>query len=97
MKLQIGHETAGRQTVEATVCVSFVYDRCMSRTNIDLDDELVAEVMRRYGVTTKKQAVDLALRRLVGVPLSREFLLGLEGVGWEGDLEDMRSERAGEF
>ncbi|EAY59853.1 conserved hypothetical protein, partial [Mycobacterium tuberculosis C] len=38
-------------------------------------------------------AVDLALRRLVGSPLSREFLLGLEGVGWEGDLDDLRSDR----
>ncbi|WP_208863205.1 type II toxin-antitoxin system VapB family antitoxin [Mycolicibacter icosiumassiliensis] len=69
----------------------------MSRTNIDLDDELTAEVMRRFGVTTKKAAVDLALRRLVGAPLSREFLLSLEGVGWAGDLDAMRDERPGEF
>jgi Arc/MetJ family transcription regulator len=69
----------------------------MARTNIDIDDELTAEVMRRFGVTTKKAAVDLALRRLVGVPLSREFLLSLEGVGWEGNLEDLRSETPGEI
>ena len=69
----------------------------MSRTNIDLDDALVAEVMRRYGVTTKKQAVDLALRRLVGVPLRREFLLSLEGIGWDADLEEIRGERPDEF
>ncbi|MDQ2627170.1 MAG: type II toxin-antitoxin system VapB family antitoxin, partial [Actinomycetota bacterium] len=54
----------------------------MARTNIEIDDELTAEVMRRFGVTTKKAAVDLALRRLVGAPLTREFLLGLEGIGW---------------
>ena len=78
-------------------CVSWVYDWCMSRTNIDLDDELTAEVMRRFGVTTKKAAVDLALRRLVGAPLSRDFLLSLEGIGWEGDLESLRSERPDEF
>lgn len=65
----------------------------MSRTNIDIDEELAAEVMRRFGLTTKRAAVDLALRRLVGSPLSREFLLGLEGVGWEGDLDDLRSDR----
>lgn len=65
----------------------------MSRTNIDIDDELAAEVMHRFGLTTKRAAVDLALRRLVGSPLSREFLLGLEGVGWEGDLDDLRSDR----
>lgn len=66
----------------------------MSRTNIDLDDQLVDEVMRRFQVTTKKDAVDLALRRLVGPPLTREFLLGLEGTGWDGDLDDLRSSDA---
>jgi Arc/MetJ family transcription regulator len=65
----------------------------MARTNIEIDDELTAEVMRRFGVTTKKAAVDLALRRLVGAPLTREFLLGLEGVGWAGDLDELRTEQ----
>ena len=65
----------------------------MSRSNIDIDDELAAEVMRRFGLTSKRAAVDLALRRLVGPPLTREFLLGLEGVGWDGDLDDLRSEK----
>jgi len=37
----------------------------MSRTNIDIDDELVAEAMRKYGLRTKREVVDLALRRLV--------------------------------
>jgi Arc/MetJ family transcription regulator len=69
----------------------------MGRTNIDLDDQLIAEVMRRFGVSTKKEAVDLALRRLVGVPLTSEFLLGLEGVGWEGDLEILRREKPDEL
>ena len=69
----------------------------MSRTNIELDDDLVAEVMRRYGVSTKRQAVDLALRRLVGLPLSREFLLGLEGIGWDDDLGGIRRQRPDEF
>ncbi len=69
----------------------------MSRTNIDIDDELAAEVMRRFGLTTKKAAVDLALRRLVGLPLTREFLLELEGVGWEGDLDGLRSEQRDKF
>ena len=61
-----------------------MYCRCMSRTNIDLDDALVEKVMRRFGVTTKKEAVDLALRRLVGEPLIPDFLRDLEGIGWAG-------------
>lgn len=62
----------------------------MARTNIDLDDDLVQEVMRRFGVRTKREAVDLALRRLVGPSLTPEFLAGLEGIGWTGDLDAMR-------
>jgi Arc/MetJ family transcription regulator len=74
-----------------------VYAWCMTRTNIDIDDSLVAEVMRKFGVSTKKEAVDLALRRLVGAPLTKEFLLGLEGVGWDGDLDALRREKPDEF
>ncbi|OLT20666.1 antitoxin [Ornithinimicrobium sp. CNJ-824] len=69
-----------------------MYRWCMSRTNIDIDDELVATVMRRYGLRTKKQAVDLALRRLAGPVPTREDLLALEGSGWDGDLEELRSD-----
>lgn len=70
---------------------SKVYSWCMGRTNIELDDDLVAEVMRRHGLRTKREAVDLALRRLAGPPLTDDFLAGLRGIGWTGDLEEMRS------
>ena len=63
----------------------------MARTSIDIDDDLVREVMRRYDVSTKKDAVDLALRRLVGVPLTRDSLKDLRGIGWGGDLDAMRA------
>ncbi len=66
----------------------------MGRTNIDLDDELVAVVMQRHGLRTKKQAVDLALRRLAGPRLTPSFLASLEGVGWDGDLQEMRAASA---
>lgn len=72
-----------------------MYHWCMTRTNIDIDDDLVGEVMRRYQVSTKKEAVDLALRRLVGVPLTMDFLRVMRGIGWEGDLDALRdAERA---
>lgn len=63
----------------------------MARTNIEIDDELVAEAMRRYGVVTKRAAVDLALRHLVGEAMSREEALAMEGSGWDADLEVLRS------
>jgi Arc/MetJ family transcription regulator len=65
----------------------------VSRTNIDIDDRLIAKVIRRYRLASKREAVDLALRRLAGAPLSRDQALALEGSGWEGDLADMRRSR----
>lgn len=69
----------------------------MGRTNIDIDDELVAEAMRKYGLKTKKEAVELGLRRLVGPRLSPEFFESLEGIGWDGDLDAMRESRVQEI
>lgn len=63
----------------------------MGRTNIEIDDNLVSEAMRRYGLGSKRAAVDLALRRLVTEPMTREDALAMEGAGWEGDLDEMRS------
>ena len=66
----------------------------MGRTNIELDDRLVNEAMRRFGVPTKRQVVHLALQRLLGSgPMTVEEQLGMEGVGWDGDLDDLRSDR----
>lgn len=65
----------------------------MGRTNIDIDDELIAVVMRKFGVTTKKEAVDLALRRAAGPKLTPELLESVSGIGWEGDLDELRSSK----
>ncbi len=62
----------------------------MSRTNIDLDDSLVEAVMQRYGLRTKKEAVDLALRNLVGGVMTKDQALAMEGFGWDGDLDEIR-------
>lgn len=70
-----------------------VYDADVSRTNIEIDDRLIAEVIRRYRLASKREAVELALRRLAGAPLSRAQTLALEGSGWEGDLAEMRRSR----
>ncbi len=65
----------------------------MGRTNIEIDDSLVAEAMRRYGLRSKRAAVDLALRRLVGEPMTRDEALGMEGSGWDADLGELRVDR----
>lgn len=51
----------------------------MARTNIDIDDDQLALVMRRYGVHTKTEAVDLALRHLAGQPMTIAEALDMRG------------------
>jgi len=46
--------------------------------------------MRRYGLRSKRSAIDLALRRLDLEPMSRDEVLAMRGSGWDGDLEDLR-------
>jgi Arc/MetJ family transcription regulator len=65
----------------------------MGRTNLEIDDGLVREAMRRYGLHSKRAAVDLALRRLVGESMTRKEALAMEGAGWDGDLDEMRRDR----
>lgn len=70
-----------------------VYHRCMSRTNVDIDDEACAEVMRRYLLKTKREAINLALRALAAEPFSVDEARRLRGSGWEGDLGELRTSR----
>jgi len=63
------------------------------RTNIDIDDELLARAMEAAGTTTKKATVEEALRRLVENHRGREAIANLRGLGWEGDLDEMRQGR----
>jgi len=63
----------------------------MSRTNVDVDDAVIARVMRRYGLRTKRAAIDLALRRLDLEPMDRTEALAMRGSGWEGDLDELRA------
>ena len=63
----------------------------MSRTNIEIDDELLTCVMRRYGLRTKREAVDFALRQIAPKPLTSEEFLALEGRGWSGDLDEIKN------
>lgn len=56
-----------------------MYPDRMARTNIDLDDERLALIMRRYGVHTKTEAVDLALRHLAGQPMTIAEALDMRG------------------
>ena len=62
------------------------------RTNIDIDDELMAQAMRLTGLPTKRAAVEEGLKLLVRVRKQARALRALKGLGWEGDLDAMRQD-----
>jgi Arc/MetJ family transcription regulator len=63
------------------------------RTNIDIDEKLMKQAMKATGVATKRAAVDAALRLAVQMHKQQKALKGLWGIGWEGNLDEMRQSR----
>jgi Arc/MetJ family transcription regulator len=60
------------------------------RTNIVIDDKLMADAIKASGAKTKKEAVELALRILVRLK-KQERIKGFRGkLTWEGNLDRMR-------
>ncbi|WP_374305208.1 type II toxin-antitoxin system VapB family antitoxin [Methylocella sp.] len=66
------------------------------RTNIDIDEELLAEAMSATGLSTKKATVEEALRTLVRQKRQRRAIADMIGLGWEGDLDASRRGRSGD-
>jgi len=64
------------------------------RTNIELDDALIKEAMEVTGLATKRATVEEALKRLVRQARQRQALEDMKGLGWEGDLDAMRTDWA---
>ena len=66
----------------------------MARISVEVDEAACAEVMRRYRLKTKREAINFALRRMAGEPMTAEEAHAMRGIGWEGDLDEMRTSRA---
>lgn len=63
------------------------------RTNIDIDENLIKEAMKLTGITTKKAAVEEALKQMVSLK-KQSRLRDLRGkLKWEGNLDEMREGR----
>jgi Arc/MetJ family transcription regulator len=60
------------------------------RTNIVIDDELMAKAMKATGLKTKRETVEVALERLVDLDAQREFRSLRGKIKWVGDLDAMR-------
>ena len=63
------------------------------RTNIEIDDDLLADAMTASGQTTKKATVEEGLRLLVRVRRQAKALADIKGLGWNGDLSRLRRGR----
>ena len=62
----------------------------MARISVEIDEKACAEVMRVFRFENKSDAVNFALRRLAGEPLSEKEVDLFQGIGWDGDLDKMR-------
>lgn len=65
------------------------------RTNVDIDDELMAETMRVTGQKTKKGAIEEAMRRVTRNARLAQAIENLRGIGWDAGmtLDEMRRDR----
>jgi Arc/MetJ family transcription regulator len=62
------------------------------RTNIVIDDKLMAEALKATGARTKREVVELGLRALIQLK-QQERIRGFRGqLRWTGDLERMRTD-----
>lgn len=76
------------------MCIIFKFihiDRSlMMRTNIEIDDVLMANVLKTTGLKTKKEAVDMGLRTLLQLKQQEGFKALRGQLHWSGDLDAMR-------
>ncbi|HXE25560.1 MAG TPA: type II toxin-antitoxin system VapB family antitoxin [Roseiarcus sp.] len=63
------------------------------RTNIEIDDKLMAQALKLTGLPTKRAAVEEGLKLMIRLRKQAQALKALRGLGWEGDLDKMRRDR----
>ena len=63
------------------------------RTNIVIDDQLIADAMEATGAKTKREAVELGLKALLRLRQQREIRRYRGRLSWTGDLDAMRTDR----
>ncbi len=62
------------------------------RTNIVIDDSLMADVLQFTGLKTKKEVVELGLKTLLSLK-KQEMIKKFKGkLKWDDDLERMRAD-----
>lgn len=70
--------------------LDWVLTRLIMRTNIEIDDELMNEVLKTTGLKTKKDAVELGLKTLIRLRKQEQIKSFRGKLDWSGNLDDMR-------
>ena len=60
------------------------------RTNIVIDDDLMANALKMTGLRTKREAVELGLKTLIRLKQQERIQQFRGGLSWRGDLDEMR-------
>jgi len=60
------------------------------RTNIVIDDDLMASALKMTGLRTKREAVELGLKTLIRLKQQERIRQFRGGLSWQGDLDEMR-------
>ena len=63
------------------------------RTNIVIDDKLMADALKATGLETKKEAVEEGLKALIKLNKQSDIRSLRGKIKWEGDLDDMRTDK----
>ena len=63
------------------------------RTNIEIDDDLMAEALKASGLKTKKATVEEGLRLLVRTRTQGQLQRLRGKLRWEGSIDEMRLDR----
>ena len=79
----------------------------MARISVDIDEAACAEIMRRYKLASKQEAINIALRKVAAEPspfkpsdiepMSLEEARAMRGIGWDGDLDVIRPAGPSDF
>jgi Arc/MetJ family transcription regulator len=63
------------------------------RTNIEIDDKLMADALAATGLKTKREAVELGLRTVLKLKQQEELRQFRGKLDWQGDLDQMRRDQ----
>ncbi len=62
------------------------------RTNIEIEDELLAQARAVTGEASMRATIEAALRLVIRLARQKQAIDDLRGIGWEGDLDAMRED-----